>query len=525
MAPWFPSRPIVTEALAVTALTGVAIAARLVALGESPSGLQGDEAWLGLEARRILDQGWIGIWTGAGWGQPTGVFYWTAFLFALFPDDVTVLRASIAVLGAATVPALYLFLRSWYGRRAALIGAGLLAGSYWHIHYSRTAYTLVSAPLVECAVLLFLALGLKRQCAWPFVAAGILTGLGVYTYRGYMPFVFLMILLWGVILLARPYALRPLLRHAFLFGALAMLAAALMVIFVARHYGDYSGYGQLVSIFGNGQLQEAADQGETVQFLGVNSLRAAGTLYVGLYADPTDGMGASGLLDPMTAGLFTVGMVWSLRRWRDPRYFLIPTGVLLGLATVAMTVEWGENRRSIAALPMVFAAAGVGGDALLSLVQRHGFARMRLPSPGSTRPAMLISVAFAFAFAWNGWVYTAHLLPSDPMRHAYAADLREASRFLAGLPQEAHVYFYSHRWSWNYEARRFLAPGLEGEDRSKEFGEFTLDLDPNYPYVVYLLMPPYDEYAEEIEGRYPESKRIERVNEEELVFLAYIVEE
>ncbi|MBI4297002.1 MAG: glycosyltransferase family 39 protein [Chloroflexi bacterium] len=514
------------EYLLVASITLVAALLRLLFLAQFPLGLQGDEAWMGLESQRIVREGWIGIWTPVGWGQPTGVFYWTAFLFRFLPDTVGVLRAAIALLSVATIPVSYLFVRSLFGRRAALIGTALLAFSYWDIHYSRTAFSLIAAPLVECGTLLFLAKGIEKRRTWPFLVAGLLAGLGVYTYRGYLFFALLLMASWGTILLTRPYDLKRLTRHTLAFALPAVLVALPMLLFILNNYGDYSGYGRVVSIFANGDLQAATQKGEALSFLMGKAERAIAIYYYGGSADFTDGLGSSPLLDPVALALFSIGLVICLWRWRCWQSWLLLGGVAMGLATVAATVSWGENRRGILALPLVFAAAGVGGDALIAFLQRLS---QRFRTLGHLlRPAVaypcLVGLLL-FLAGWNSYLYFGNIARSETMRFAYAYELSRASSYLDSLEGEKpYVYFYSDRWSWSYEARRFQAPGLEGEDRSQVFGRFSLERGPHYQRVLYLLMPPYDRYQEEIEELYPSAECTTTTEGGRLLFVACLLD-
>ncbi|MBI4340467.1 MAG: glycosyltransferase family 39 protein [Chloroflexi bacterium] len=518
------------EALFVTGITLVASLLRLLSLAEYPPGLQGDEAWMGLEAQRILSEGWIGIWTSVGWGQPTGPFYWAALFFRFLPDDVTVLRASMASLGVATVPVFYCFARATYGKRAAVVGTVLLAFSYWHIHYSRTAFGLISAPLAECAVLFFLAKGLKGGKGWPFVAAGALAGLGVYTYKGYSFFVLLLVALGVFLVVTRPYTLRLLLRHGFMFALPAVLIALPMAALIMTRYDDYMGYGRIVSIFNSSEYHEAAQQGNALSFLGMKVARAISLYFLGRSADPTDGMGDFGLLDPAARVLFALGLAVSLWRGRQWQYFLVLAGVASGVVAVVTTVSWGENRRGIAALPMVFAAAAVGGDTLLALaetsIRRARDARWRVLARGFVYGAAVVVVGYVAL--WNVRVYFTEVAPGEVSRFAYAYELSRASGYLSSLPrsqgQSPYVYFYSDRWSWDYEARRFQAPGLEGEDRSAMFGRFSLRAD-HGPPVVYLLLSPYDRHLSELRNTYPGGRAVvEKTDDGRLIFAAYVLE-
>ena len=65
------------------------------------------------------------------------------------------------------------------------------------------------------------------------------------------------------------------------------------------------------------------------------------------------------------------------------------------------------------------------------------------------------------------------------------------------------MYFYSDRWEFNYEAQRFLALHISGEDRSKKFGECSLERSFACDSVVFLLMGNYLELAGVLEEKYP----------------------
>ena len=125
----------------------------------------------------------------AGLAAATLILVRTPLAFALG-------ATAVAALGVATVPALYLFVRSFFGWRPALLAAAFLTVSYWHIHYSRTAFTLIAAPLAECVALYLLAIGVRTGRGWAFAASGLVAGIGVYTYRGYLFFALLLALVW-----------------------------------------------------------------------------------------------------------------------------------------------------------------------------------------------------------------------------------------------------------------------------------------------------------------------------------------
>src|SRR3954465_6952531 len=169
--------------LAVIAITLLAAAVRIYRIESFPPGLHGDEAWTGLDARRVLDEGWIGPYVPSALGQPSGPLYWTAAVFKLIGDGLLQLRLSMALLGIATVPLTYWAARQMFDRRTALIAAVLMAFMSWHIMFSRTAFMVTAQPLIEVIFLGLLFSAYKRDSYALYAAAGAALGLGVYTYN------------------------------------------------------------------------------------------------------------------------------------------------------------------------------------------------------------------------------------------------------------------------------------------------------------------------------------------------------
>ena len=503
------------EVFLVAALTGIGAFLRIVLLTELPPGLHGDEAWTGLEAQRILRDGPIGPWSPSALGQPAGTFYWTALIFRLFEPGLFTLRFSMALLGALTVPAFYLFARELLGWRAAAIGAFLLAISFWHIHYSRIAFTLIALPLVTSVALYFLVRGLKDGRIVFVALAGGISALGVYVYGGFVSLALSLLVFWAFMALRRELSY-PKLRNL----ALAFLVPAVVVAlpFLHKLYwspSDVLSYGAVSSTFKDRAFQEAEDLGGKARFV-VGRLARGFTVYAtGGQLDFTDGMGSRGLLGPLAFGLFVVGTAVALRRWREWRRALLLAGLLGGVLVTAYLAlpSWAESRRGIGALPIVFALAGLGGDTLVTLARRWMPQRLAYAALG----LVLLLAAFLSVNYYFGT-----LVRATETRWVFVEELTKASEYVNSLPPEdLYVYFYSGRWSYNYETRRFLVPDVPGEDRSREFGNFVLQREPTHSRVVYLLLPPYGDVSDELRAMHTEGTYHEVKDGERFIFGAF----
>lgn len=154
-------------------------------LGRIPAGLHGDEAWTGLDARRVLSQGWIGPYVGSALGQPTGPVYAVAGLFLFLPDEVATIRLAMAIFGVLGIAFTYLAIREYEGPVAAGFAALLLTGSVWHLHASRIGMMFVSCSTALMAGVWLQAVAILRGTVASFALAGLVAGLGVYSYNAY----------------------------------------------------------------------------------------------------------------------------------------------------------------------------------------------------------------------------------------------------------------------------------------------------------------------------------------------------
>jgi hypothetical protein len=141
------------------------------------------------------------------------------------------------------------------------------------------------------------------------------------------------------------------------------------------------------------------------------------------------------------------------------------------------------------------------------------------------RRASYVGVALVLAAICylNLSFYFGEFRDTQVARWTFGYELADASRYLDGLPGDPYVYFYSDRWPFDYETRRYLAPDLEGEDRSETFGTFSLTRDRNGE-VVFLFLPPYQDRIDEVERLFAGGTRFESLASDGTVpFSAYVL--
>ena len=106
------------------------------------------------------------------------------------------------------------------------------------------------------------------------------------------------------------------------------------------------------------------------------------------------------------------------------------------------------------------------------------------------------------AASLNVSAYADHVQKQD-LDWVYGSDLVGALQSAHAFDEPGTVYFYSNRWSYNYETRLFLYPDTPGIDRSREFGDFSILKELDEGPVTYILLPPYDQEIETLRQTVP----------------------
>ena len=156
----------------------------------------------------------------------------------LFPDRPYYgARLFTLLVAAATIGLTFLLARGAFGRMSAWFAALLMAGSHVFMAFSRMALNNMDALFLVTGVALCLLAGWRSRRASLGLVAGLLAGLGIYTYQGALLAMPLLALLLAVQGIRDPRALAR--RWAMLLGVAVgiVIAAAPMV---AHHRQDPS---------------------------------------------------------------------------------------------------------------------------------------------------------------------------------------------------------------------------------------------------------------------------------------------
>ena len=508
------------DLIVVVGLTLLAAGLRFWALGDIPQGIHGDEAQVGMDARRVLADGWIGPYTPAALGQPSGHAYLTAPAVELFGSTAFAVRLPFAIVATAAVPLTYVLFRLLANRPVAVIAAFLLAVSLWHLHYSRTAHWPITYPTVALGVLVLWALALRSGRWYWFAAAGALLGLGLYTYNIYPIFVIAFAVWVGVYTLVfkRGAAFLPWARKVALAAVISVVVGLPLFIYMADpandYFGHYRGYYNLYSVLQSKAFLEADTWGKVEVVTGQVERFVGAYVWRGI-PDFIDGASPDRrpMLDSVSVALMAVGAVLALWRWRETPHLM----TLLMVAIIPLTTVLQTNaiyRGPLGVAPFLAFLTALP----LSLAWRNAVSLEGVWRPVAYGGVAIVMLIIAYT---NLNAYFGSWARSDLFPWVYARQISDAAEYAGSQPGQPYVYFYAARWTWNYETRQYLAEDSRGEDRSREFGGgLRFDVDRSREALV-ILIPPYHEFASYIEGIHPGGRRHVQRDGEETVFIAY----
>ena len=472
------------EWLSVLALTIGAGLARLTDLEHIPYVLGGDEASLALQGLEVL-WGRITNPFTTGWlSHPTMFAYVQALGLRLAGVTITGARLLPALAGVLTVPALYMLVRQLYGRWAAFLAAGFLASYHYAVHYSRLSYNNIFDPLL--AVLAVLALEAALRVGHPglFALSGLLLGLGQYFYMGARVIPLVVVVWLAVVAWREPgFWRRQRAGLAVLVGAFLVTGWPLFVFF-ARSPNDFFARTTQLGIIQSGWLARMAAETGRSQLSLLWEQCVKSVLAFNYYPDPASHYHPGiPLLDFASSVPFTLGLAYSLARWRERPHLLMQLwfwGVLI-FGSVLLENPPSSQRLVLATIPAsIFVALG------LQLVTETAARvwRWRLAVGRAAAAVVLALVASV-----NVWFYFDRYTPA----HQYAGYNTEVGQamglYLRTLGDSYRYYFLgAPRMYAGFPNTTYLAPAVAGEDITEPLtGPVPRAAPDRKP--VYLILP------------------------------------
>lgn len=166
----------------------LAIATRLIALGQRPSGVLPDEAYGAYNAWSLMTEGidsrgysYPVYFVAWGSGMNALYSYLAIPLFYLFGSSIAVYRLPQAILGITSVYAFYLLIKELWNPQIGEIASFALAINPWHIMNMRFGLESNMAPGLFLLGVLFLILGFNHKRIY-FIFSAVALGMTLYCY-------------------------------------------------------------------------------------------------------------------------------------------------------------------------------------------------------------------------------------------------------------------------------------------------------------------------------------------------------
>ncbi len=450
--------------LVILILAGVL---RVYNLENVPVGLWGDEGNDGMETLAVLD-GKIPSPFVLDWGGTNGVLrQWvTALFFLVFGPNTFALRLVAAAAGVVSIFATYLLAREIGGARLGLVAAFLLTVSRWHLSRSRFDSLKVQGLPFEILAFLFLLRALRTRRLLDFVLCGVATGLALNFYIGLRIVPIIVVVVLAVEFMKRPAAF---LRQNWLGCAGALLGLLLTFGPLAAHYAgdpqDFIGRPNFVLIFNNARhFQSGNPDIEPTKW---NMLKVQGVAtalmfnYVG-DANNVFNWIRKPMLDPLTGMLFVLGVAYCVWRWRDRRYFLLASALILTMVFGSvLTVGAPESQRTVGVTPVLAILAALAGARAWTALSA-GRRRWWRPALVCVAGVWLAATAYS-----NIELFFGRQMPSRETWGSRASDVTILSRYIRDHA-DGYRYYFQATESLNQGTSilRFVAGKFDGEDFS-----------------------------------------------------------
>jgi 4-amino-4-deoxy-L-arabinose transferase-like glycosyltransferase len=397
-----------------------------------PPGLHFDEAFHALQARDILAAGRVPVFFEGNFGVLPMFAALVSLSYSAYGQTPLALRAVSALVGTLTIPLFYLLVKEVLGSRPlALLAAFLLAISFQGIIYSREGLEPSLVPLFLVLSLWLLWRGWRTRDWLTFGLAGLVFGLGFYTYQAYWASPLLMAgaLLW--LILSDRTSLSHLWRQVLAFGLAALLTVAPLGAYFVSHG---SAVQRLTMIAATNPETRAQDLGQTL----LQNLASTASMFT-LHGDhdPRNNLPGRPMLDPIQSLGFLAGLAICLGRWRRPGQSLWLLWLLVMALPMTLTEFVPHFRRAIGLLPAVTALSAIGLFGLWQALKQW------LPDtlPGRTLPALLLAAALLTSGFISCRDYFLRLGPTNEYFYAFDTGIAEMARYTNRLPAADRIYY------------------------------------------------------------------------------------
>lgn len=399
-------------------------------------------------------------------------------------------RAVSVVIGALTIPALYVLARYLFDRKTALVAALLLVTFPPHYHFSRIGLNNIADPLFGTLALAGLAVGLYTNHRLAFAFGGAMLGLTQYFYEGGRLLFPMLALSWlGLGWLAwRP----RLSRRALVLAALAALIVAVPIYYTLVAI-QWPLAGRLSVVGLNGEYWARLSTTEGLQDQ-TERLVATLLIYVHRAENSVFYGGETPLVLPILAPLLLLGVVYVLRRWRQPGPLLLILWMVGTSLGNSLLVDSAAATRYVVVFPALMLLVAIGIRYTLPLLWPLRSERFR--------QWVMLGLVAIFSVVQVAYYFGPHLEVYNRQVRPYM-DVIDAMIRTARLPPETMTYLVAEGLNLAY-AGGMLALMVDNRDLQSISPdsltvEWLNDLPSWRPYAFFV--DPSDDHSVEVLAR------------------------
>ena len=356
----------IKKSLPIVVILLLAFALRTYNLTEIPPGLTHDEANHGRDSMNILDGVFL-FYFPLNYGSEPFYNYVVAGTMTLVGESLLSLRMVNVFAGVLLIAATYLWARIAFNRWTALIGAALLAVSFWPLAVSRQALRAGLLPLLTMATVIFFWMMLRQAQSengnpgkhgvrwWTVLAFAVTVAATLHTYLAARA----LWLIFPIFLIYLGLFHRYQYRRIWLPAIFGLIAAALLVVPMFAYVRAHPEAETRLEML-DGPLQNIAS-GEFTPV--IENAREALLAFVWPgYGDSFLAYNIPGrpLFGPLTAVFFLIGIVSCLWRWRKPAYAFLIIWFVVGITPSILTGATANTTRNIAAMSVTYLLPAVG---------------------------------------------------------------------------------------------------------------------------------------------------------------------
>ncbi|MDO8443628.1 MAG: glycosyltransferase family 39 protein [Candidatus Azambacteria bacterium] len=422
----------ITTALIVFIVV-VAVFFRFWQFTSIPTGLYQDEAMNGADALTLIKDGGFSAIGGpaSGWkafypnnnGREGLIVWLDALAINVFGAEPWVLRLFPALAGVLAVLGLYFLSKELFNIRVALVSSLFMATSFWAVNFSRTGFRAALMVPILIWSSYFLLKGFRLRKYIHFVLAGVLFGLGFYTYISFRFAPVLALLAFAPFLFNKN---KKLWLGILAFIGVTFLVALPIGLYFLNNPADFFGRSSSVSIF---------SQDSPLIAVTISAIKTMGMFNIaGDFNWRHNYAGSPELFFPVGI-LFIIGIYFGVKRHSFEDRFILLWLVIFLLPNI-LTIEGNPHAlRAVGAIPAAMTLSGIGLVWVYDKLKEYFSERQILP----LLLLLLVFIAVRdFNLYFNKWAHNINV------SRAFSSEQIEISKYLNSLSPQTEKYVLWH---------------------------------------------------------------------------------